>query len=45
VYTLVVDAKDEVAAGFYRRFGFRDFTSKPLSLFLPVATAANLQSR
>jgi len=39
VYALVVDAKDETAAAFYERLGFRRFVSRPMSLFLSVATA------
>ena len=39
IFALVVDAKDEEAAGFYQHLGFRRFTSKPASLFLPIATA------
>lgn len=39
VYALVVDAKDEPAALFYEHLGFRRFVSRPMSLFLPVATA------
>jgi GNAT superfamily N-acetyltransferase len=39
IFALVVDAKDEKAAGFYQHLGFRRFTSKPASLFLPIATA------
>lgn len=39
IFALVVDAKDEKAATFYRHYGFRRFASKPASLFLPVATA------
>jgi GNAT superfamily N-acetyltransferase len=39
IYALVVDAKDETAAAFYERLAFRRFLSRPLSLFLPVATA------
>ena len=39
IFALVVDAKDEEAAGFYQHLGFRRFTSKPSSLFLPIATA------
>ncbi|MDX8438067.1 GNAT family N-acetyltransferase [Mesorhizobium australafricanum] len=41
-FTLVVDAKDEQAAAFYRRHGFAPFKSRALSLFLPVATALKL---
>ncbi|WP_395020860.1 GNAT family N-acetyltransferase [Dongia sp.] len=42
IFALVVDAKDERAAGFYRRFGFLPFTSRPLSFFLPIATAVKM---
>lgn len=38
-YALVVDAKDERAASFYRHHGFLETTTKPLTLFLPLATA------
>lgn len=40
VFALAVDAKDEPAAAFYRHFGFVAFASKPLQLFLPLATIA-----
>lgn len=40
VFALIVDAKDEIAGNFYMRFGFRPFASRPLSFFLPTATAA-----
>ncbi len=42
VFAVVVDAKDEIAGNFYTRFGFRPLASRPLSFFLPVATAAKL---
>jgi hypothetical protein len=35
---LIVDAKDERAADFYRLFGFQPFNSHPLKPFLPLAT-------
>jgi predicted GNAT family N-acyltransferase len=38
-YALVVDAKDDTAAGFYRHHGFLEMVSSPLTLFLPLATA------
>lgn len=38
-YALVVDAKDAVAANFYRHHGFLELASEPLTLFLPLATA------
>ncbi len=42
-YALVVDAKDEGAAGFYRHHGFLETVSKPLPLFLPLATVAGFK--
>jgi ribosomal protein S18 acetylase RimI-like enzyme len=38
-FMLVVDAKHEQAAVFYRRYGFRPIANRPLTLFLPLATA------
>jgi len=38
-FTLLVDAKNEVAAAFYRHHGFLPFASQPWTLFLPLATA------
>ncbi|MCU0228563.1 MAG: GNAT family N-acetyltransferase [Bryobacterales bacterium] len=38
-YALLVDAKDERAASFYRHHGFISLISQPRILFLPVATA------
>jgi GNAT superfamily N-acetyltransferase len=38
IYALVVDAKDDLAVGFYERLAFRPFVSRPMSLYLPVAT-------
>ncbi len=40
IFCLVVDAKDEKAVSFYRHLGFRQFASKPISLFIPVVEAA-----
>lgn len=37
VHALVVDAKDDEAAGFYRHFGFVGFGSLPNRLLLPLA--------
>lgn len=42
VFALLVDAKNEGAVAFYRHFGFTRFASRPMSLFLPVATALKL---
>jgi predicted GNAT family N-acyltransferase len=43
-FTLLVDAKDERAAAFYRKHGFEPLASRPLTLFLPIATALKLFS-
>lgn len=40
VFAIVVDAKDERAAAFYKAFGFRAFPLRPKRLFLLTATAA-----
>ncbi len=37
-FALVVDAKDETAASFYRHHGFVALPDSPLTLFLPLAT-------
>ncbi|MFM2056278.1 MAG: hypothetical protein RLY71_663 [Pseudomonadota bacterium] len=37
-YALMVDAKDEAAAAFYRHHGFIALPDSPLELFLPLAT-------
>jgi ribosomal protein S18 acetylase RimI-like enzyme len=39
---LIVDAKDDVAAAFYRHHGFITFGDNPHALFLPLATAKPL---
>ncbi len=44
-YALVVDAKDEPAATFYRHHGFIAFFEQPRRLFLPIATATGLASQ
>jgi ribosomal protein S18 acetylase RimI-like enzyme len=41
-FALLVDAKDEKATGFYRRFGFASLSSQPMTMFLPMATAMAL---
>ncbi len=38
VFAVVVDAKDETAAAFYRHHGFMAFANNPLQLFLPLAS-------
>lgn len=45
VFAIVVDAKNEQAAAFYRAFGFIPFPGRPLRLFLPTATAAAAQAK
>lgn len=42
VFAIIVDAKGDDALRFYERFGFTSFASRPMSLFLPVATAVKL---
>lgn len=42
VYALVVSAKDEGAAAFYRHHQFEPFVGTPLNLFLPLATFERL---
>jgi ribosomal protein S18 acetylase RimI-like enzyme len=39
IFAIVVDAKDETAAEFYLRLGFRRFPSRATSLFVPVSVA------
>jgi GNAT superfamily N-acetyltransferase len=38
-FALLVDAKNDRAAAFYARYGFRPVAGKPGTLFLPLATA------
>lgn len=38
-FALLVDAKNDQAAAFYQRYGFRMIVSKPRTLFLPLVTA------
>lgn len=38
-HALMVDAKDDEAAAFYRHHGFIALADAPLTLFLPIATA------
>jgi GNAT superfamily N-acetyltransferase len=45
VFAIVVDAKDDNAVGFYRRFGFQPFPLQPRRLFLPTSTALAVLDR
>jgi GNAT superfamily N-acetyltransferase len=45
IFAIVVDAKDEKSAGFYRDFGFAAFPSRPLRLFIPALDAVEALSR
>lgn len=45
VHALVVDAKDEAAAAFYRKYGFTPFVGSGRRLFLPMATIRRLVGR
>ncbi|MDE2184998.1 MAG: GNAT family N-acetyltransferase [Alphaproteobacteria bacterium] len=40
VFVIVVDATDNRAVTFYKRYGFRSFPSRPRRLFLLASTAA-----
>ncbi len=40
VFAIVVDAKNDHAVAFYKRYGFRPFPSRPRRLFHPTMTAA-----
>lgn len=40
-FALIVDAKNDVAATFYRHHGFIALPDSPLTLFLPLATVQN----
>lgn len=44
-YALMVDAKDEPAATFYRHHGFIELPDSPLALFLPLATVVAPQKK
>lgn len=44
VFALLVDAKDDVAAGFYQHHGFTALSSNPLRLVLPIASLAKQNS-
>lgn len=41
-YALIVDAKDQAAADFYRHHGFHTFDGKPLMLYVPIGGLGKL---
>jgi predicted GNAT family N-acyltransferase len=43
-YAMVVDAKHELAVRFYANHGFKQFSSQPMSMWLPMNTVASLVS-
>ena len=45
IFALIVDAKDDAAVAFYEHLLFRRFISKPMTLFLPLATALQALSK
>lgn len=45
VFAIIVEAKEERAADFYRDFGFRPFPNRPLRLFLLTSVAASAFER
>jgi ribosomal protein S18 acetylase RimI-like enzyme len=42
VHAVEVDAIDDEAAGFYRKYGFTPLADNPLHLYLPIATIESL---
>jgi ribosomal protein S18 acetylase RimI-like enzyme len=42
IFAVLVDAKDDAAAAFYRHHGFQPFAARPRTLFLPIGTALKL---
>jgi ribosomal protein S18 acetylase RimI-like enzyme len=45
IFALIVDAKDDGAVAFYEHLQFRRFAGRPLTLFLPIATALQALSK
>lgn len=45
IFAIVVDAKEEQLAEFYRRLGFRPFPSRPFRLFMPTSVAVTALER
>jgi hypothetical protein len=42
VHAMIVDARDDVAAAFYRKYGFIPFADNVRQLMLPMATLRQL---
>jgi GNAT superfamily N-acetyltransferase len=42
IFAILVDAKDDAAAAFYRHHGFQPFVARSLTMFLPIGTAIRL---
>ena len=42
VHAVAVDALDDAAAKFYRKYGFTPLLDNPLSLYLPISTIEEL---
>jgi GNAT superfamily N-acetyltransferase len=45
IFALIVEAKDDAAVAFYEHLQFRRFAGKPMTLFLPLATALQALTR
>jgi ribosomal protein S18 acetylase RimI-like enzyme len=45
VFSVVVEAKDEAAAAFYRKYEFAPFVGSPRALFLPVGYFDRIKQR
>jgi GNAT superfamily N-acetyltransferase len=42
IFAVLVDAKDDAAAAFYRHHRLQPFAARPLTLFLPIGTVLKL---
>lgn len=45
VYAVVVDAKDEKAKAFYKKYGFIEFMDKPMILFILMSTVKSARRK
>lgn len=41
IFAVILDAKDEPAKSFYKKYGFIPFVDQPMKLFLPIKTILN----